>query len=201
MEVLKQMNRFLAAFPILIALAIPAPVFAQMAAVACQDTPGFHQLDFWLGEWDVVDADSGTKVGKTRIESLPKGCAVFENWTSGNGSQGKSLFFFTPVTGIWKQVWVTEAATHPGGVKEQQLIEQVDGGGVRFRGEIATQDGGSYLDQTTLTPLDDGRVRQVIEISTDGGGAWQTTFDTYYVPKDAARSAPMETPQAVDEKP
>lgn len=148
---------------------------------ACADLPGFSRLDFWLGEWDVRVGDE--QVGENTIEKVLDGCAVTELWRSAGGGEGRSLFYYTPATDTWRQVWVTEQATAPGGVKEKTLIERYDGGGVRFQGGIALPDGRTYLDRTTLTPLDGGRVRQHIEVSTDAGKTWRTTFDAVYVPR------------------
>src|SRR5689334_20818408 len=41
---------------------------------------GYHQFDFWVGNWDVHNADGslgGTNVVKSRLG----GCVVEENWT------------------------------------------------------------------------------------------------------------------------
>ena len=52
-----------------------------------------------------------------------------------------------------------------GPIKEKQLMEELQDGGVRFQSEIPHPDGKSHLDRTTLAPLPGGRVHQVIEIS------------------------------------
>ena len=82
--------------------------------------------------------------------------------------------------GTWKQVWVTEWATRPGGVKEKTFEVMDSPNVVRFQGRIALPDGGSYLDRTTLTRLPSGDVRQVIETSTDEGQSWTAGFDAIY---------------------
>ncbi|MDX1394923.1 MAG: hypothetical protein R3195_11040 [Gemmatimonadota bacterium] len=146
-------------------------------AASCADTPGFSTLDFWVGEWDVLVGEE--VVGANTIEKILDGCAVMEHWVDATGAEGKSLFFYHPVTDTWKQVWVTESATQVGGLKEKTLIATFDDGGVRFQGEIPTPDVGSILDRTTLTPNPDGTVRQLIEISRDGE-SWQTSFDAVY---------------------
>ena len=147
---------------------------------ACEDVEGFHELDFWIGEWDVKVGER--QVGTNRIEKVLSGCAVLEHWTSASGGKGMSLFYFNPTTDDWKQVWVTGRATGVGGLKEKVLVERFEDGGLRFQGEIPLPSGGSYLDRTTLTPLEDGHVRQLIEISRDGGATWEATFDAVYVP-------------------
>jgi len=159
----------------LVLAAFAAPAAAQSP---CEETEGFHALDFWLGEWDVLVGER--KAGENRIESVLSGCAVVERWTGAEGGRGMSLFTYNPITDTWKQVWVTEDATRPGGLKEKTRVETTSEGGAVFRGEIATPDGGSYLDRTILTPQDDGTVRQVIQVSTDDGATWRTVWDATY---------------------
>lgn len=160
-----------------------APVSWQVEGVReaypCEGEPGFLRLDFWVGAWDVYVQER--KVGTNRIEKILHGCAILEHWASTGGGEGKSLFYYNHVTGKWKQVWVTQTATRPGGLKEKELVEEFEDGGVRFQGEIPLQDGGTMLDRTTLTPLGNGRVRQVIETSRDGGKTWRAGFDAIYV--------------------
>lgn len=181
---------FLAALVICAATAVPPAAQPGDATPgkkvhSCHDDPGFHELDFWLGEWTVK---AGNRVvGTNRIDKILKGCAIVENWTAEDGSEGKSLFYYDPATRTWKQVWVTESAYAPGGLKEKTLVERMNGGGLRFQGEIARAEGETYLDRTTLTPNLDGTVRQWIQISTDGGGMWTTVFDATYERKGKSR--------------
>jgi len=166
--------------------AIPVLGAGQQAATGCADQPGFAELDFWVGDWAVYIGEQ--QVGSDRVEKILAGCAVAEHWTSATGGLGQSLFYYQPVTGEWRQVWVTTGATQLGGVKEKRLTERLGDGSVRFVGEIPVAGGGSYLDRTTLTPLEGGRVRQLIEVSTDDGRTWQVTFDAVYRPSSAGKS-------------
>lgn len=140
-------------------------------------TPEFHQLDFWVGSWDVVGT-SGEKLGSNRIDRILNGCAIQENWSESSG-EGKSLFYYQPAEKRWRQVWVTDTATEPGGVKEKHAVA-VEAGGMRFQGELVIG-GRIVLDRTTLKLQPDGRVRQSIETSADGGVTWKTQFDALYV--------------------
>lgn len=102
-----------------------------------------------------------------------------EHWKGAGGGEGKSLFFVAG-NGNWKQVWVTEWATNPGGVKEKTHVGTLPGKAIRFQGRLEHPDVGTYLNRTTLTPIENGRVRQVIETSQDGGATWETTFEAIY---------------------
>ncbi len=169
-----------------------SPALAQTPAsppASCADTPALHALDFWLGEWTV--GVGGQVAGTNRIERILGGCALTETWRDAGGGEGRSLFYYLPSEGEWRQVWVTPNALQPGGVKEKRMTERV-GDGVRFEGTIALPGGGSHLDRTTLTPEPDGTVRQVIEISRDGGTTWQPTFEGIYHRGDA--TPPAGTP-------
>ena len=158
----------------------PAAVWGQ--ALPCGEEPALKRLDFWLGDWAVTVGEE--QVGTNRIEKILDGCAVMEHWTSATGGEGKSLFYYQLVTETWNQVWVTQFALGPGGMKEKKLVETYDGAGVRFQGEIPLAEGGFYLDRTTLTPRPDGTVQQVIQISRDDGESWETTFDAVYRRRD-----------------
>jgi hypothetical protein len=158
--------------------AILPRALAAQDAPACATVPAFSALDFWVGDWDVFVQT--TKVGTNHIEKVLAGCAITESWRDANGGEGRSLFYYVPATKKWKQVWVTDRAMTPGGVKEKELIETLPDGGLRFQGSIALPDGTSYFDRTTLTPLPAGRVHQLIEASRDLH-TWMTTFDATYV--------------------
>jgi hypothetical protein len=165
-----------------VALALAAFAAASAHAVepaACASEPAFATLDFWLGDWDVCV--EGRLAGHDRVAKIVGGCAVTEAWTDIDGSQGTSLFYYSASEKMWKQVWVTDRALHPGGLKEKRLIARYGEGGVRFQGEIALPDGGRVLDRTTLRPAPNAAVTQRIEISRDGGDTWTATFDARYL--------------------
>jgi hypothetical protein len=137
--------------------------------------PAHHELDFWIGDWDVFD-QQGHKAGTNRIEKILNGVALLEHWRGVDGHEGKSWFYFYRQENRWKQIWVTDE----GFVKEKAFVEKLPNGGTRFRGEIPLRDGRKILDQTTLTPLPNGSVRQVIERSDDGAKTWKVSFDAIY---------------------
>jgi hypothetical protein len=166
--------------------AFPACDGAQPAhANGCASDPAFHALDFWIGTWRVTSGRqfAGTDV----VTSELAGCAVVEKWSDADGSRGQSLFVYDTFSGRWQQTWVTDAATHVGGLKYKTLVARYPGGGVRFQGVLPAPSGKPpILDRTTLTPVADGTVHQVIEISRDGGSTWTTTFDATYAHADGS---------------
>ncbi len=162
----------------LVAFSMLSSVSAESAdAVRCNDLPSYHLLDFWVGDWDVYVGDK--KVGHIRIEKILNGCTVLEHWVDSAGNEGQSLFFVND-GGTWQQVWVTENANQPGGIKEKTNVEIAAEEGVQFQGVSYHPDAGQWFDHTTLKLVENGAVRQHIEISADAGYTWETTFDAIY---------------------
>lgn len=149
---------------------------------ACKG-PEYHQLDFWIGEWEVHDK-AGKRDGTNTIAATLDHCAVEESYTDTRGHSGKSLFFYDRAIARWKQVWVTDDGTW----KEKRQELDVSAPAMRFRGNLPRPRGGAVLDRTTLALLHDGRVRQVIEQSTDDGVTWHSWEGLYSRKKPAACS-------------
>jgi hypothetical protein len=146
---------------------------------SCASQTAFHLLDFWVGIWRVTSG--GVYAGTDVVTAELSGCAVIERWSDADGSHGISLFLYDSFAGRWTQTWVTDRATHVGGLKFKTLVAQYPNGGTRFQGMLPEPRGKKpILDRTTLTPMQDGTIAQVIEISTDGGTSWTKTFDATY---------------------
>lgn len=161
-------------------LLLPLASLAQdEAPPSCNDADLYHQLDFWVGEWDVYVGND--LAGHNVIEKTLEGCAILEHWSARDGGEGKSLFF-VDYDGHWAQIWVSQWAMTPGGIKEKVMVTDPPEGSVRFQGVVRHPDAGAWLDRTTLTPLEDGSVRQLIEVSRDNGETWNPTFDANYRP-------------------
>lgn len=144
----------------------------------CSRNEQLALLDFWAGQWRVLD-ETGQVMGSNRIYRLLNGCVIQERWQGSTGGVGISLFFVDPESGTLKQVWVTGQALLPGGTKEKLVIESDPGASVVFQGSYPA-DGVTILDRTTLTRLDNGDVLQLIEISRDGGQTWESGFRGIY---------------------
>jgi hypothetical protein len=74
----------IAAAVVLLCLSVRAEetvALEQTAAPASCDTPQHHQLDFWLGDWQVFDAKTKQLVAFERVEKHTEGCIVQENLT------------------------------------------------------------------------------------------------------------------------
>src|SRR4051812_29704320 len=101
----------------------PAPAASGAPPPACT-APEYHQLDFWLGDWDVVvharkspDSDAWADApGTQHVEKLLGGCAISESFTaSGPGPAwaGRSYSSWQPAPlGKWRQTWVDDQGSY-----------------------------------------------------------------------------------------
>lgn len=144
----------------------------QRAATPCKYAPEFRQLDFWLGEWDVVA--NGQTAGTSSVQLILDDCVVLENWTGASGYSGKSFNLYEPTTRQWQQHWVDNAGAaidFTGSYEEGQL---------KYRSDATATDGTRTLGRMTFFKLPDGNVRQLWEQSTDAGKTWSIAFDGLY---------------------
>jgi hypothetical protein len=88
-----------------VANAAPGQAQAAPGAPSCSAAE-FAQMDFWLGEWDVV-WDGGQ--GVNRITKELDGCVIQESFEGGPSTGnliGRSVSTFDQRLGRWRQTWV-----------------------------------------------------------------------------------------------
>lgn len=150
------------------------PVLAQQTG--CHDLERFSDFDFWVGEWDVFDNNSGNRAGENAIQKMEEGCMLLESWTGGGGaSTGTSINYFNPVTGEWRQVWVSAGAYAidiVGGLRGESMV---------LEGSIYNFGGAVWNFRGTWTPNEDGSVRQFFEQYNHDSEVWEPWFDGRYV--------------------
>lgn len=151
--------------------ALVALALSTAAHAACE-APEHHQLDFWLGRWDVLS--DGAVIAESRIERSPEGCAIVERYRERDGFTGTSLNFHDPLLHRWRQSWVDSR----GGVGE--FVGEPGEGRMAFTGETHRPDGTRVMRRMTLSTLADGTVRQHSLASVDGGATWKPHYDFIY---------------------
>jgi len=152
-------------------LAAASPLNA--ADQGCPD-PRSHHFDFWIGNWEVVNAN-GTVAGRNRIEAILDGCVLQETWTGTSGSAGTSLNFFDTARNKWRQFWVWREGTTlelEGGLVNGSMVMEGD----------TTEDGKAVRNRITWTRRSGGKVNQLWEVSSDNGKSWISIFDGMYHP-------------------
>ncbi|MGH7563624.1 MAG: hypothetical protein ACREK5_04280, partial [Gemmatimonadota bacterium] len=152
---------------------------AEKDAVERCRGPEHRQFDFWLGAWEVRNAE-GELVGHNEIQRVARGCGLLENWRGVGGGRGMSINTYDADREKWTQRWVGAGATLwlEGGLQDGRMVLAATAPRSTPRGEV--------LDRVTWTPLPDGRVRQVWEISADGGESWREHFVGLYSPAGSA---------------
>ena len=148
-------------------------VKSDLAVNPCKAAPEFRQFDFWIGEWDVKTVQ-GAPAGSSSVQLILGQCIVFENWTGGAGSNGKSFNIYDVNDKKWHQSWVDDKGTfshYVGGIENGEMVVTADG---------ILPNGKKGLIRMTYTKLANGDVRQHGESSADDGKTWATSYDFIY---------------------
>jgi hypothetical protein len=148
---------------------------SDLAVNPCKAAPEFRQFDFWLGEWDAKNTQ-GITVGTSNIQMILGSCIIFENWSGGSGTNGKSFNVYDTNDKKWHQTWVDDKGTfthYIGGLVEGKMVLDSD----------TVVNGKKAIGRMTFSKLPNGDVRQHGERSTDEGKTWTTSFDFIYSKK------------------
>ncbi len=140
----------------------------------CEYDDRYRALDFWLGDWDVINQD-GVKIATNTIELAHNDCVLIENWDPVyNTIQGKSYNYFDAANDTWHQHWVGQA-----GIVGSTVGVVEDSGAIVFHGATSVVNGNSYPSRMTLAGTSDGGVLQRFENEIDG--QWVTQSENIYV--------------------
>lgn len=162
---------------LLLAVALPAtPADASAQETSPCSTPEHRRFDFWIGEWEVFDAQ-GKRAGTNVIERVLDGCVIRERWTGAGGMRGTSLNLYDVRDGLWHQTWVDSRGSRlelAGAYREDEMV---------LEGTVPSEDdpGSVVYHRITWSRLEGGRVRQLWEASRDDGKTWSVLFDGTYV--------------------
>ena len=167
-----------------LALVLGSPVLAQTPSPKGNCTTDEHrQFDFWVGDWEVRDAN-GTVQGTNDITLILDGCVVQEHWKGTSGLEGESYNMYSAADGTWSQMWVDTAGRIlklEGGMKKGKMV---------MRGTTPGRDGSTVTHEIAWEALKDGRVKQHWRTSNDGGKAWADAFVGFYAKKGSDAAAP-----------
>lgn len=136
----------------------------------------YHQLDFWIGDWDTFESEdaNGPSVARARVEPIAQGCAIHELYEQNDGLIGDSILSYDPVRKQWQQTWVTNRGSLMvlwGGFKDGALI---------LEGESHLRDGSTVMQRITWSVQGKG-VREAAVQSKDGGKTWTPAFDVLFL--------------------
>ncbi len=174
---------FVLGLAVLCAASLPTTLGAQSDPTTpppCRDEV-YRQFDFWLGQWNVLEAD-GTAAGTNHIEAILNGCVLLESWSGVGGSIGKSFNQYDRSERVWRQTWVD------GGGGRLDLAGGLEGQRMVLRGQGRDREGKPLLHEVAWTPRDDGTVEQHWRSSADGGTTWSDVFLGIYTKATADKS-------------
>jgi len=153
-------------------------------------------MDFWIGDWDVFDAEGGTKTAQVRIDKSLDGCALVENYEDSTGLRGQSLSIYDESRKVWHQSWVTNHG-------QLLLLEgQMRGGEMTLNGKYRASTGDETLVRGSWKPVEEG-VRETAAKSTDNGTTWKPWFNLLFRPRQddqALREEDSKIVAALDTK-
>ncbi|MEO8670766.1 MAG: hypothetical protein ABI411_05585 [Tahibacter sp.] len=164
---------------------ILASVFAQTSSIAADKTPAhphcaqaaqYHQLDFWIGDWDTfeTDAPAGASEARAHVDAIAGGCAIHELYEQNDGLIGDSILSYDPVHKRWQQTWVTNRGAL------MVIVGNFHDGALVLEGEVHLKDGTTVLQRITWKAQGKG-VREFAVMSKDNGTTWTPAFDVLFL--------------------
>jgi hypothetical protein len=155
--------------------AVSAPATPTPGSPQCSATE-YHQLDFWIGDWNTFDTDvsGGPSIARARIDPIAQGCAIHELYEQTDGLIGDSILSYDPMRKQWQQTWVTNRGSI------MVLWGTFEDGALVLEGEAHLRDGTSVMQRITWKAKDKG-VRESAVLSKDGGKTWTPAFDVLFL--------------------
>lgn len=138
------------------------------------DAPEYRQLDFWIGQWNVIDQTTGKQVGTSQITKVLQGCVILESWSGQDGFQGHSLNLYNREAKRWQQVWMDSRG------QRIDFTGELLSDGMHYEGPFRSGEK-QVLARMKFLKAAEGRVRQLWEQSTDQGKTWKVLFDGIYI--------------------
>jgi ketosteroid isomerase-like protein len=134
----------------------------------------YRRLDYWVGDWDVYEADDRAKaVARARVEVIAGGCALRELYEQTDGLVGQSLTTYDAARKLWHQSWVTNRG-------QLLTIEgRFDGDRLALEGPLRSAEGRESIVRGIWVP-DGEAVRETARTSDDGGATWRPLFDVVF---------------------
>jgi hypothetical protein len=141
------------------------------------DTPRAHELDFWLGDWELAytGQDGKPAQSRNRITKILDGCVVLEEFDGGAGTPlvGRSVSMFDAASGRWKQTWVDNQGSYldfTGGLEDGRMVLAREASGPR----------GRFHQRMVFEDVQRDSLRWLWQRSDDGGRSWTTNWEIRY---------------------
>ncbi|MGC2198366.1 MAG: nuclear transport factor 2 family protein [Terriglobales bacterium] len=177
-------------FASLIGIAARSLAAESTKANACLATE-YHQWDFWIGDWDVFDADSPAKaVARVHVDRILDGCVLREDYQDTEGHQGQSFSIYDAGKKMWHQSWVTN--------RGQLLLLDggLQGGNMALSATETTADGEAKQIRGVWKPIEGG-VRETAVTSMEGSKTWTPWFDLLFRPHASTNTSVADDQKTV----
>jgi hypothetical protein len=147
--------------------------FAANDSRPCSRTAETRQLDYWLGNWTMANADVGSNSSKVYL-SLDK-CVFVEHWENGKGHVTEKMLAYSPEEKNWYGMFAdNEGRVHV------FLDGKVGSGTAEFHGPSHGPKGEVVLNRLKVVRLSPNKVEETWEKSTDQGATWTTAYRAEY---------------------
>ncbi|MBC8064906.1 MAG: hypothetical protein H7Y17_08760 [Chlorobia bacterium] len=142
---------------------------------ACQESiaPEKH-LDFWVGEWKVVDTTPNAKnpPGTNSIKKIYGGKVVHENFKMG-AFEGQSWSVFNPRLKVWQQTWVDNS----GGYLDMTSLKAGNNLAIQT---IKKEKAPMSANRMVFSGVKPNSFTWRWEATTDGGKTWKLSWQLQY---------------------
>lgn len=182
---MKHLARFARCLAACASMAFAAPIAANatttLVGFDC-DGPEYRRFDFWIGDWDVFEADARGEPAQARatVERVAGGCAIRERYEQADGLVGESLLSYDAAHARWQQTWVTNRGSL------MRIAGTSMEGAMVLEGETHLKDGTSVRQRITWRK-EGSDVRESALVSKDDGRTWTSAFDMVFRRRAAGR--------------
>ncbi|WP_395673665.1 hypothetical protein [Phenylobacterium sp.] len=151
------------------------PIPPPGAARGCANDPAYRQMDYILGEWDVISAGN-RHTAVVKLEKALDGCTIIQTWAADSGvGDGRGMFTYSKVLGAWHYYWATNA-----GATSYFRGKPDRPNSIYLVGEFPLPDGRHRTRHLIFTLVGENRLQETSWVSEDGGKTWAAEFDIFW---------------------
>jgi tetratricopeptide (TPR) repeat protein len=148
-----------------------------LAVFPCVSEPRSQDFNFWIGEWDVYITGTNALAGHSVIQQISGGCALLENWTSGQNGTGKSINYYDTTVHKWEQDWIGSD-----GEAQHFFNGEYQNGMMHFTYSKIIN-GGPINGNFIFYNINKDTVRQYQDVADKNGKIVSVTYDLTYIRK------------------
>jgi hypothetical protein len=160
-------------FVLLFGACLTPAAFGAGESDSCSTNAESRQLDYWLGNWTMPNADGGSNTSKVYL-SLDK-CVFVEHWENGKGHVTEKMLAYSPEDKNWYG-WFADNQ----GRVHIFSDGKVASGTAQFHGSSHGPNGETVLNRLNVVRVSPNKVEETWEKSTDNGVHWTIAYRAEY---------------------